>query len=185
MLPDAIASDPRLYAGLVVVLALLVVAQHFLDWHTYSQIHRAKALVFPLAQRYTRVLLVSRKGFRDDDAEYLTTIDDSVRGVWRTLVDAGASPHTISSVKRRPLPEGGTQLSSAHAVWIHNDGSQTEAFLFRAPDGDGTDVYAHVETAVTDPDGHLNDEQFDGDGRGVVWDALIDAYATGDAEGDT
>jgi len=175
MLPEPIASDPRLYAALVVVIALAVVAQRFLKWQTYAQLHRAKAVVFPLLQPYVRPLLVSRKGGHDD-AEYLTTIDDSVRGVWRTLVDAGASPHLLCSLKERPYPAGGTQLSSAHVVWIHNDGDQTEAYLFVGPNGKA-DVYAHSETAVTDPDGHLSDAQTDGDVRGVVWDALADEYA--------
>ena len=173
MLPEFIASDPRVYAALVAVIALALVAQKFLTWQTYSQLHRAKALAFPLLQPYVRVLLVSRKGGRDD-AEYLTTVDDSVRGVWGTLVAAGGSPHLLCSLKERPHPDGGTQLSSAHVVWIHNDGNQTEAYLFRV--ADGVDVYAHSETAVTDADGHLSDPQTDGDVRGVVWDALADEY---------
>jgi hypothetical protein len=174
MLPDPIASDPRLYAVLLVVLALAVVAQRFLPWETYATIHRAKTVLFPLLQPYVRVLLVSQKGGRDD-AEYLTTIDDSVRGVWATLTSAGGSPHLICSVKARPHPDGGRQLSSAHVVWLHTDGTQTEAFLFRV--AGGVDVYAHHETAVTDAEGHLSDPQTDGDVRGVVWDALADAYA--------
>lgn len=179
MLSEPIASDPRLYAALLVVIALAVVAQKFLTWQTYSRIHRLKTVVFPVVQPHVKPLLVARKGYHDD-AEYLTTIDDSVRGVWATLVDGGASPHLICSVKQRPLPEGGTQLSSAHAVWIHNDGSQTEAYLFVGPKG-GVDVYSHAETAVTDAEGHLSDPQTDGDPRGVVWDALADEYAVKEA----
>ena len=174
MLPEAITSDPRLYAGLLVVIALAVVAQRFLSWQTYATIHRAKTVAFPVLQPYVRVLLVSQKGGRDD-GEYLATIDDSVRGVWGTLTAVGGSPHLICSVKERPHPDGGRQLSSAHVVWLHTDGSQTEAYLFRT--ADGIDVYAHSETAVTDAEGHLSDGQTDGDVRGVVWDALADEYA--------
>lgn len=175
MLPEPIASDPRLYAALVAVLAVLLVAQRFLKWRTYSRLHRLKALVFPIAQRYVRVLLVSSKGYRDDP-EYVATVPDSTRGVWRTLVEAGGSPHLLSSIKRRPLPDGGTQLSSAHVVWVHNDGSQTEAYVFPAADGDGVDVYAHEEKAIVYPQEHLEGEQTDGDVRGVVTDALQEAY---------
>jgi hypothetical protein len=51
---------------------------------------------------------------------------------------------------------------------------QTEAFLFANDDGT-TDVYAHHEVSVTDPDGHLEARQRNGDPRGVVRDALAEA----------
>jgi hypothetical protein len=58
-------------------------------------------------------------------------------------------------------------------VFYHDDGKQTEAYIFANSDG-SSDVYVHVETATTDPDGHLTDEQLDGDVRGRVRAALAD-----------
>jgi hypothetical protein len=60
-------------------------------------------------------------------------------------------------------------------VWHHVDGKQTEAYLFRNNDG-STDLYAHVETSVDDPLGHLTDEQLDGDTRGVLKDVDFDNH---------
>jgi hypothetical protein len=59
----------------------------------------------------------------------------------------------------------------AHLVWTHDDGTQSEAYLFRGADG-GIDIYSHGEPSVTTPKEHLEGEQIDGDPRGVVRDAL-------------
>lgn len=170
MVTDAILSDPRTYAALLVALALGLVAQQYLGWQRYTKLHALRRLVFPLLHGWKGVFLVSDKGYRSDP-EYIGTYDGSVRETWGRLVDADHSPHLISSVKRRPLPSGGTQLSAAHTVWSHSDGSQTEAYLFVAPDG-GTDVYVHHEPGVMDPEAHLSGEQTDGDPRGVVRDVF-------------
>ena len=170
MVTDAILSDPRTYGALLVALALALVAQRFLGWRRYAQLHALRRLVFPILHGWKGLFLVSDKGYRSD-AEYLGTYSGSVREAWNRLVDADHSPHLISSVKRRPLPSGGTQLSAAHTVWSHSDGSQTEAYLFVAPDG-GTDVYAHHEPGVIDAKDHLSGEQADGDPRGVVREAF-------------
>jgi len=152
-------------AVLAVVVAVVLV-QRTLGWGTYRRIHRLKIRVLPLLDRYTSLFVVSNKGLPGDDDEYLTTVDMTVRDTFETLTAAGGSPHLLNSIKR--LPDG--TYSAAHVVWIHGDNSQTEAYLFDA--GDGTHVYAHHETSVLDPEGHLSDPQRDGDPRGVVADAL-------------
>lgn len=172
MLPEA----PYALAIVFVAVAVLLAVQRTLSWREYQIAHRVKTLVCPALQPRVNVLLVSGKEYRG--AEYLTTIDDSLKGVYGALVRAGGSPHLVCSIKERPLPDGGRQYSAAHVLWLHSDGSQTEAFLFHAPDG-GVDVYAHTEPSVLEMEAHLDGrKQVDGDPRGVVWDVLADAYGT-------
>jgi hypothetical protein len=52
-------------------------------------------------------------------------------------------------------------------VCYHDDGTQTEVYLFPSPSGNVTDVYAHVEGAITDPEAHLTEDQRHGDARGA------------------
>jgi len=162
-------ADPVTLAALTLIVAAAVHYQRGLTWSEYRTIHRAKVRLFPILQR------IAPGGFDSfinvkqgrDDAEYLVTREQSVTAVWKQLVAEGGSPHLIASVKRRPGPE----YSAAHAVWTHADGDQTEAYLFDNGDG-STDVYTHHETSVTDPEGHLEDPQTDGDPEGVVRSAL-------------
>jgi len=168
-LTDTILSNPILLAGLAVAIRAVVATQRGLSWPEYRTLHGIKRLVAPRLDRHlSGAGLVNPKGYRDD-AEFEYTDWDTVSGVARYLHNAaGGSYHLINSLKRRELPNGTVQYSAAHLVWLHEDGTQTEVYLFRAPD-DGTDVYAHHETAVTNPDGHLeNTQQVDGDPRGVV-----------------
>jgi len=148
------------------VITLATIVQRFLSWQSYRRIHRLKVRVLPLVDRYTSLFVVSNKGAPGDDKEYLTTVAHPPREVFETLTAAGGSPHLINSIKR--LPDG--TYSAAHILWIHGDNSQTEAYLFGS--GDSTHVYAHHETSVLDPEGHLSDPQRDGDVRGVVRAAL-------------
>lgn len=172
MVTEQILSDPRLVAGLTVALAVALVAQRFLGWRRYVTLHRLRVFAFPFLNGREGLFLVSRKEYREDDAEYLGTVDASVRAVFGTLTgDADGSPHLLSSIKARPLPDGGTQYSAAHVVWTHTDGSQTEAYLFRGVDG-GTDVYAHHEPSVMTPRKHLEGAQTDGDPRQVIGPAV-------------
>jgi hypothetical protein len=137
--------------------------------------HRFKRGVLPVLARLPvvgpAVLWISEKGGRDD-AEYVTTIDASVRAVVADLRRGGASLHLINSLKRRPAGHG-DRLTAAHVVWTIDD-EQVESFLFRNTDGT-VDLYAHTETSTDDPLGHLTDPQTDGDAYGVVADALADA----------
>lgn len=161
-LPDAL-TDPVPLAILTLAIFAAIQYQRTLSWPEYRAIHRFKLRVFPsLGPPFVHV---KRRPEHDD--EYLTTRDAPVRAVWQSLVDAGGSPHIISSVKQRPGADGGVEFSQAHVVWFHEDGSQTEAYIF----GDGS-VYAHHEPSVQDPEAHLSGPQTDGDPKGVVRMAL-------------
>lgn len=186
-------NDPVIIAVITLVVAAVTRWQMGLSWTEYRQVHRVKRRLFPLLDRLTpdqiparlrripvvgRVLsalfafdsFINEKGYRNDDAEYLRTDGRTVKEVWKTLVRQGGSPHLVSSIKRREEPDG-SGLSAAHVVWTHDDGTQTEAYLFENGDG-STDIYVHHETATTDVEGHLSDPQTDGDPRGVVTKAL-------------
>jgi hypothetical protein len=159
-------TDPVTLATLTLVIAGLVAWQRTLSWTEYRTLHETKKRLAIRIHSIVPVLLLSRKGYRDDD-EYLETREQSVRAVFTEYVDAGGSPHLINSIKVRETPAGETQYSDAHVVWIHDDTTQTELYLF--DNGDGTtDLYAHHETAVLDPDGHLTDPQTDGDPREIL-----------------
>jgi len=165
-------SDYPWLLALVAVLARLARAyQHGLSWLEYRVLHRLKRGVFPPLDSALdgRALLVSGKGGRDDE-EFLATSSASLWTVAARLRRGGGSPHLLNSLKRRP-DEHGDRLSGAHLVWTHDSGDQTEAYLFRNADG-STDVFAHYETSVDEPLGHLTDAQHDGDPRGVVREAL-------------
>jgi len=160
-------TDPVLLAALALVIAAAVHWQRGLTWSEYRAIHRAKVRLFPLLDRVWPHFVHGKGG--ETDPEYLMTRNQSVRSVWKQLVSEGGSPHLVASLKARDNGRG-VEYADAHVVWIHSDGTQTEAYLFES---DGvTNVYAHHETAVTDPDGHLTDGQTNGDPKGVVRDAL-------------
>ena len=170
MLPEQL-TDPLPLALLTLALLAALQYQRSMGWREYTKWHALKVRFLPLVDRYTTAFVVSDKAAPEDDAEHIATVDGTVRDVWQRLVDAGGSPHLINSIKR--LPNG--NLSAAHVVWVHDDGSQTEAYLFRAvgvPDPNAVHVYAHSETAFTDPRGHLGDGQRDGDPKGVVRSGL-------------
>ena len=163
-------SNPELAAALALVIRVVLAWQRGLTWPEYRTIHALKRGTFPLLDRVVPGnLFVNDKGYRQG-GEFLTTRQQSVRSVFKQLVSEGGSPHVVSSIKRRQLPDT-VEYSSAHVRWGHSDGTQTEAYLFR--NGDGTcDVYAHSEASVTDPVAHLTGPQPDGDPTGVVRRAL-------------
>jgi hypothetical protein len=168
-LPDPLQNPVALALLTVAILALLQY-QRTLSWREYRTLHGLKVMLAPIVDRRTTLFVLSRKGYRDGP-EFLATRDAPVAAVWRRLVAEGASPHLINSVKVRPTPDGTRQYSAGHVVWTHRNGTQTEVYLFENPDGT-TDVYAHHETGVANPDGHLTDGQTDGDPRDVVRMAL-------------
>lgn len=178
-LPDAIASRPWAVAGLAVVMILLLHYQRGLTWTEYRALHRLRLTLFPVLDRYWDGF-VNPKGVRGKEPEYLTTVDAPLREVVARLRDGGGSWHLLSSIKRRPAADDSaveTELSAAHLVWTHDDGTQTEAYCYVNATG-SVDVYAHAEPSVTTPREHLSGEQVDGDPRGVVREAL--GLATGD-----
>jgi len=117
-LPDPL-QNPAVLAVLTLVMVALLRYQRGLSWHEYRAIHRPKVRLFPILDRLSPGgfdSFVNDKGYRDD-AEYLTTRDSSVKAVWRRLVDAGGSPHLISSIKRRETPTGATPATAAMQSW--------------------------------------------------------------------
>jgi len=170
-LPDIFNQSPLAFAGLTAVVVLLLYYQRTLSWAEYRRLHALKVRVLPYVDNHTDLFVISEKGGYND-AEYLHTVDAPVTTVFTQLRDGGGSPHLINSVKVRPHPDGrGPQYSAAHLVWTHDDGSQTEAYLFGFDTG-VTDVYVHHEPGVANVDKHLSGKQVDGDPRGVVRDAL-------------
>lgn len=178
-LAETIFENPALLAGLAAVVLAAVRYQRGLSWFEYRRIHGLKVLLFPILDRRTNVgvSLVNAKLRAEDDDEFLGVAGISPRQVAKLLVAAGGSYHLVNSIKSRPDDEGGSEYSVAHVVFFHDDGTQTEVYLFRSDSG--TDVYAHHETAVTDPDGHIMEtQQVDGDPRGVVDDSEVVLGAT-------
>ena len=170
----AVFDQPLAYALLVVAVYAALRYQATLTWTEYRPLHAAKVRLAPVANAVWSGV-VNEKGGRDD-AEFVGTTDRSVPDTFRYLTERGFRPHLVNSVKRRTGPKAyAPQYSAAHLVAIHSDGRQTEAYLFRADD-EHTDVYAHVETAVTDPHGHIEaTEQVDGDARDTLPPGLFDA----------
>jgi len=167
-----VTDNPELGVVLVVVLRFLVAYQRGLSWTEYRMVHSLKRGLLPtLDKLIPNYPFITTKGYRDDK-EFVLTHDDDVRSTFRALVKTSGSPHLINAIKRRETPEG-NQLSAAHVVFMHSDGTQTEAYLFPAVDGMGTDVYVHNETSVTRGIKHLTStKQVDGDPREIVTNAL-------------
>jgi len=160
-------DNPELLGVLSLLIALAVNYQRNLSWTEYRTIHSLKRGVLPLIDKHTGIFVVSRKGGRDD-GEYVGTVDKPLRATFKGLVNDGFSPHIINSIKQRPHPDDGqVQYSGAHLIKFHDDGYQSEVYLFSM--GGQTDLYMHVERSVTDPKGHLMDtNQQDGDVRDVL-----------------
>jgi len=166
MLPEQL-NNPQALTILTLVIALVLQYQRSLSWTEYQTLHALKRAILPTIDKVTKLFVVSRKGGRDD-AEYVSTVNKSVRETYVELDTDGFDPHLINSLKQRPHPDfDGPQYNSAALVKVHRDGTQTEIYLFDM--GGETDVYAHVERAVTDPKGHLLDtNQRDGDVKNVL-----------------
>ena len=174
---ELLREYPQLLALVAIVARVARAWQASLTWPEYRAIHRLKRGVFPVVDRVAggAILWVSEKGGRDDP-EYLTTIDAPYREVVATLRAGGGPLHLLNSLKRRPDTHG-DPLTIAHVMWTHDDGTQTEAYLWRNADG-STDVAAHHEESTDNPLRHLTGSQSNGDVRGVVVDALAKEYAT-------
>lgn len=164
---EIVFSNPALTVTLTVLVLGAVNWQRGLTYRELRLAHIVKCRVFsildPWARKRGRPLVNEA-----NDADYERTIDANARTVSKAIMDV-FDPHLVATAKRRT--SGWT-----HSQWvqIHGDGLQTEVYLFRNPDGT-TDVYVQVETAVTDPEGHLEDEQTHGDARGAFASAWEDA----------
>jgi len=168
---ELLGQYPELLAVVAVVARLARAYQSSLTWPEYRAAHRLKRGLFPPLRRLVgdRILLVSDKGGRED-AEFVATIDSSLLRLTDQFRAAGFSLHLLNSLKRRPA-EHGDPLTVAHLVYTHDDGMQTECYLFRNDDGT-LDVYAHFEPGTDTPLEHLTGPQSDGDVRGVVGDVI-------------
>jgi len=165
----SVLDNPIAIALVTIAVFALLAYQRTLSWPEYRRLHGLKRVLVPIIDRRTNLFVISSKGTPENDDEYLRTMSMTVRETFELLVDAGGSPHLVNSIKRRPESVE-TRYSAAHVVWTHDDGSQTEAYLFSS--SDGTQVYAHHEPGVATVDEHLEGYQTDGDPRGVVTDAL-------------
>ena len=171
---ELLREYPLLLAAVALTARIARAWQTQLTWGEYRTFHRFKRGVFPIVDRVAggAILWVSEKGGRDDP-EFERTVRGTVREVVRDLQRAGASLHLLNSLKRRPedFADGdttGDPLTAAHAVWaVDETGDQVEGYLFENDDGT-VDLYAHTETSIDDPLGHLTDPQTDGDAYDVL-----------------
>jgi len=181
---ETITSNPALAVALVVVVRAAVAYQRELSWSEYRTLHAGKRTLFPILDRLTPggfEKFVLTKQYQDSP-EYVDTILANRRDVVAALRAGGGELHLISSLKRRETPDG-PQTSTAHLVWSHGDGTQTEAYLFPAVGQYGTDLYVHHETSVAAGIDHVTDPDASaGDPRGVVRDALDTDGAIATAE---
>lgn len=173
-LQDVVLSDPALLAALALLVRGAVAYQTSLTYPEFIAAHRLKCRVFqlldPIATRLGRPL-VHTKEYREEDEEFDRTVPEGPKMVASRIGDV-FDGHLVATAKARMTPNG---IQFAHSQWrqVHGDGTQTEVFLFRNPDG-STDVYVHHETAVEDPEGHLTDHQGQGDVRGAFASAYED-----------
>jgi len=166
MVVEILQQNPEAIVVLAVVLRLARAYQTELTWPEYRAIHRVKRSVFPLLSRVMPTApWVNAKNGRDD-AEYIETVDTSVRETVQALRDAGGTLHVLNSIKRRPDTHG-DPYTAAHVVWYVEGGNQVEAYLFQNDDRT-VDVHAHTETSTDDPLGHLTERQINGDEYGVL-----------------
>jgi hypothetical protein len=162
-IPETIAQNLELAVLAGIILRAILAWQTELSWYEYRTLHGLKRLVAQLYPSDTigPVSLVNRKGGRDD-AEYLGYSEASPREVMRELRSEGFALHLLASLKVRPM----SHPTYAQLVMTHDNGMQTECYLFSAEDG--TDVYAHFERSAGSIR-HLTDtDQVDGDPREVV-----------------
>jgi hypothetical protein len=205
MIPDTVPSwavEPTAWIAVSLVMYAVLRWQRAFTYYEYTAIHRVKRRVLPLIDRLSRPIirgvrrqspalgsaaryilphLIHEKGDRSDD-EYMATWELSRRELYRAITGEGWSPHVLSSLKARSYAAE-IQYSDIHAVYQHDDGTQTEMYTFTNPDGTH-DIYAHHETSVVDPQGHLTDPQRDGDPRDVIPHPFTPGYTdnSGDSE---
>lgn len=157
-------TDPVLLAVVAGLLALGLWFQRGVAYDRYRRIQRLKQRFFPKLN-FVWPHFVHKKESTSEDAEYLATWDTTPREAFDLLREAGAIPHLICSIKKR-ASEARYEYSDLHMVWIHNDGSQTETYIFVTDDG--LDVYAHNEAVIWEMEEHLSGPQIDGDPNDVV-----------------
>lgn len=170
---DTLLGDPAFVLALSIVI---LVGYHYIARMPYSEFvlatqlkHRLAAITGPYAQS-RGLRIVTTKQYREDD-EYVATVGKSPRQLATAFKSAGINQHLIAGSKRRETPDG---LQWSHTQWTyqHDDGRQTEVWVY--PNGNGsTDIYAHREASVFDPDDHLSTPFDPGDPAGVL-DGIVD-----------
>lgn len=97
------------------------------------------------------------------EEDYVTTAHTGQNAIEELLYKAGYRRNLASTRKYRTHHDGGKQWACGSWVFDPEDTMwQHHVYLFRAPNG-FCDIYAHRETSVRDPIGHLTDEQVHGD----------------------
>jgi len=167
---DWVLSNPELVLIVTVLVLLVYQWQKGLSYHKYRYVHSFRVLLFraldPMARQYGRPLVYEKA---TEGPEFVIGLSDSPKTVFHQLNSKEFSPHLIATVKSRVV-NGQEQYCHSQLVYTHSDGRQTEAVLFVY--NGRCDVYSHVETSVTDPEGHLTDPQEAGDARDTIADAL-------------
>ena len=165
---DQLMNEPAVVVGLAIVI---LVAYHYIARMPYSEFvlatqlkHRLALLATPFAES-KGLKIVKTKGYRDDD-EYVATVSQSPKELARAFKNIGIDQHLINGSKCRNTPDG-KQWSHTQWAYQHDDGKQTEVWLYINDDG-STDIYAHHEDSVFDPDGHLSTPFTPGDPKGVL-----------------
>jgi len=170
-----------------VVTVSVILAYHYqkgLTYYEYQFIHSIRIILFEyletqvenetkIGRQITRYvgdpILTREKGMPDNEDEYVLTVEYSLQDLFYLFVSNAASPHLISSVKYRDHPNNGREYARAHVIFAEG-GKQTEVWMF--DNGDTVDIYAHKETVVTDPEGHLTEPYTPGDPDGYIAGSL-------------
>ena len=169
---DQLLAEPEVVLGLA---AVIIVVYHYVAAMPYSEFvfatqlkHRLALLLQPFAaQRGLRI--VKTKQYREDD-EYIATVKLTPRQLARKFKALDIDQHLINGSKRRETPNG-KQWSHTQWAYQHDDGKQTEFWLYTNPDGT-VDVYGHKEESVFDPDGHLSTPFVPGDPDGLLKEVI-------------
>lgn len=174
MAPDAttILENPALLAALTGAIIVLVHYQRGLSYREVVGLQWLTTLVFPAVNAKAAERgrpLIREKGPAGEDPDYVETLPVGPREVIRELRPP-FEPQLLSTAKYRTGENGGREWIHSQWVYYHDDGHQTHVYLFT--NGGETDVYAHVEPAVTVPTEHHLGDQQPGDARGAYRSAL-------------
>lgn len=118
------------------------------DW-----VEEDRRILYEAADKFLRPLgrsTVTKK----TDADYITTVELSPDKVETILHDNGYERNLLSTRKYRVHHNGGKQWAVGSWVLDSDDTDwQHHVFIFHSTES-GTDVYAHKEPSVRDPDAH-------------------------------
>lgn len=122
-----------------------------------------RRVIFEAADRLLRPL--GRPTIRNvGDSDHIASVDASPDAVEELLAEEDYQRNLLSSRKYRDHHNGGRQW--AVGSWVldpRDQGWQHHVYLFESRDG-GTDVYAHREASVRNPDEHHGGDEME---RGV------------------